>query len=511
MPSEAKIRQVIAEHDGDIMRVAERLIEVLEHNTYLVKQILGSKTEKVDPNQLWLMEAPPVEPDPAAESSPGAVEPSTTPRRRSRRRKPRIPENLPVEEVRLKDPQEVQDDPEAYRCIGEEVTEELDVIPPRYLRRQIIRRKYVRIDDRDRAPIVAPLPPRLIPGGYAGIGLLLDIIFKKYLEHLPLYRQSQTLLWRFGIDLSRQTMCDWVEVVANWLKPIYNHIGDELRQNVYLQIDETPITYNRARHGGSRKGYLWTYHIPALPGHGRCDAQVYYEWHTSRSADCLEGMLQSFRGTIQSDGYGAYASYCRRHGAIDEAACWAHARRKFVQAHEDAPGATTAWIIAQIGQLYRIERDLREADASVKMRALRRGVESQPILRRLRRALVVKQTAYRPKSRMGKAIAYTLRLWDRLTVYASDGLLEIDNNLVENAIRPSAVGKRNWLFFGSPRAGEHAAIIYTLLENCKRLGINPEVYLRDVLTRLPGLMNHETGELTPVNWLLARVGETEVA
>jgi transposase len=471
---------------------------------HVLKQLFGKKTEQFDPRQLeLLLSGLRVQPIPAGEP-PAMLRPPRPATGRASARKPRIPENLPTEDIVI-DPDEVSAEPQAYQCIGEEITQELDVVPPKYFRRRFIRRKYVRKAERSLPPVIAALPPRLIAGGYASVGLVVDIILKKYLEHLPLYRQEQMLKMRYDIELSRKTMCDWVEQAAWWLKPIYEHIGCELRQGEYLQIDETPIRFCQAEGGGSGQGYLWVYHRPG--------AGVLFEWHTSRGADCLEGMLKDFGGTVQTDGYGAYDSYVTKRGqqiaaGVDKppivpAACWAHARRRFHEALPECP-SQAAWVMRQIQHLYRIEAELREASAGPALRESVRSSQSTMILGRIEKALRRKLAAHRPTSQMGRAISYALSLWPQLLVYVSDGRIEIDNNLVENAIRPTAIGKKNYLFFGHPEAGERSAILYTLLENCKREGINPQAYLQDVLARRLTTPLNQIAQLTPANWAAAR-------
>ena len=491
------LRVQVASLQQDLERTNRKL-------QYVLKQLFGKQTEKLDPRQLELLlrgvDAPPT---PVAEP-PAALPLQRSALRRRTARKPRIPENLPTEDILIV-PDEVRAEPQAYQCIGEEITQEIDVIPPKYFRRRFIRRKFVSKTDRTRPPIIAALPPRLIPGGYASVGLVTDVAVQKYVDHLPLYRQEQILKTRFGIELSRKTMCDWLDQAAWWLKPIYNHIGLELRQSDYLQIDETPIRYCQAEGGGSGQGYLWVFR---RPGGG-----VLFEWHTGRGAQCLETMLEDFGGTIQTDGYGAYQSYVKERRrqlaaggakrAIVAAACWAHARRKFRDALEECPGQA-GWMLRQIQHLYRVEAQLREAGAGPAWRAAVRGAQSTMVLRRLEKALRLKLPAHRPTSQMGRAISYTLSLWDQLLVYAVDGRIEIDNNLVENAIRPTAIGKKNYLFFGHPEAGERSALFYTLLENCKQEGLNPQEYLRDVLTRRLTTPLDQIAQLTPANWAAAR-------
>jgi len=456
---------------------------------FLVHRLFGRKSEKLSSAQLELLlgnlSAVPEDDDPP--------KPPTPPRSRPpRESKPRMPADLPTEEVVI-DPEAVKQDPSAYQCIGEEVTEELDVVPTRYFRRRIIRRKYKSKVNRELPPVLAPLPPRLIEGGYASAGLLTDIILKKYVDHLPLYRQEQILSTRYGIELSRKTMCDWVRVAADWLMPIYDHIREELRKSGYLQIDETPVRYCGEEGSGSSQGYLWVFNRPGK--------EVLYEWHTSRAAACLDDMLKDFRGTVQCDGYGAYSSYAKNRDDIELAACWAHVRRKFHEARQECP-SQAGWILNQIGHLYQIERQLR--GQAPQLRQAVRSAQSGMLLARIEKMLKLKLRQHRPTSAMGGAIAYTLSLWPQLLRFRDNGRVEIDNNLVENAIRPTALGKKNWMFIGHPEAGDRSAILYTLLENCKRLGINPREYLHDVLSRLPTMTNQQTQSLTPANWLAGR-------
>jgi transposase len=496
-----KLTQQNAEHVAQNRLLLERIEQLLSENRLLnqkvqvlLKRLFGRKSEKLDKRQLELLLGELA----ALENGDGDNDPppGPPPRQRKKRRacRPRLPENLPTEDIQL-DPDEVKADPESYKRIGEEVTEELDLIPSKYFRRRYIRGKYVRKDDRSQPPLIAALPPRLIEHSYASAGLLTDIVVKKYVDHLPLHRQEQIMRGRFGIDLPRTTMSDWVWATANWLQPVYEHMREDLRKTGYLQVDETPVRYNLAEGGGSGQGYFWVYHHPG--------GDVLYEWHTTRAATCLDEMLEDFVGTVQCDGYGAYIKYAREHEGIELAGCWAHARRKFHEALDEALGVA-GWFLNQIGHLYRIERELRSRQAPPKLREVVRSAESRMVLERIKRALKIKLSAHLPRSQMGKAISYALGQWEQLMRYVTDGRLEIDNNLVENAVRPTAVGKKNWMFIGHPEAGQRSAILYTILESCKRHGINPEEYLRDVLGRLPSMTNQQTWELTPVNWLAAR-------
>ncbi len=285
-------------------------------------------------------------------------------------------------------------------------------------------------------------------------GLLAQIIVSKYCDHTPLYRQEQIYRTRHGVSLSRPTMVRWVELVADWLKPIYQCIRTGVMAGGYVQVDETPVRYLAPGNGKTKTGYFWT---SSRPG-----GDAVYQWETSRAAACLDNVLPvDFKGTVQCDGYAAYASFARRKEHIQLAACWAHARRKFYEAREQDP-LIAGWLLRQIGHLYRIERKLRLKRSGPQLRNAVRTHQAKPVYDRLHRVLtrLKRKRRYLPRSRMGLAIDYTLNLWPLLGIYLNDGRIEIDQNLVENAIRPTALGKKNWLFIGEAEAGERSAILY---------------------------------------------------
>jgi transposase len=460
----------------------------------LVRRVFGSSSEKLDRAQLELLQLPePVPPQPAP--VPAAQKQMRLPLPRHPRA-PRLPENLPVVEEVI-DPEPVKAAPQNWRCIGQEVSEQLDYEPGRFLRRRTIRRKYVQSDDPEAAPLIAPLPERLLNRSVPAPGLLAHILVGKYCDHLPLYRQEQ-IYGRAGVQLPRQSLARWVELAAEWLKPIYEHIRTGVMAGGYVQVDETPVEYLEPGHGQTKQGYLWTC---CRPG-----GDVIYHWHTSRAAACLENIITgTFSGIIQCDGYGAYRAFAQSRSGIELAGCWSHVRRKFYDALEQSP-RTAGWIMRQIQNLYRIEAQLREHRAGPPLRQAVRAAQSRPILQRIERALVQLKSSKRhlPQSLLGSAMDYTLGQWSTLGVYLREGRVEIDNNLVENAIRPTALGKKNWLFVGEATAGERSAIIYTLIENCRRRGINPHTYLRDVLSRLPNMTNRQIPEVAPQAWLKAQ-------
>lgn len=424
--------------------------------------------------------------------APEEPEPVVIGKSSRKERKPRLPDHLPVIEEVI-DPEPVKAQPEAWRCIGQEVTEQLDYEPARFLRRRLVRRTFVHRTDKDLAPITAPLPPCLQERCLATPGLLAQVVISKYADHLPLYRQEQIFKQRHGVELPRQTLAGWIDLVADWLKPVFGHLREEVFKQGYVQIDETPVRYLKPGHGKTKQGYFWTANRPG--------GEVVYHWETSRAAKCLDNVLPvNFKGTVQCDGYAAYEALGRQPD-ITLAGCWAHVRRKFFEAKESAP-RTAGWLLKQIQHLYRIERRLREKRYSPKLREVFRAQESRMIVERLGKACVRLKQSHRhlPQSPLGKALSYLLNQWEGLQIFLGEGRVEIDNNLVENAIRPTAVGKKNWLFIGAAGAGERSAILYTIIENCRRSGINPYEYLRDVLTRLPKMTNRQTHTVTPKAW-----------
>ena len=467
---------------------------------YLLKQLFGSKSEKINPNQLMLLLDAQAQVA-AAEEAIQEIEEVLPARPRAKRRPlaERLPDDLPVETVVI-EPEEVLAEPASYKKIGEETTMELDLVPARFFKRLIIRPKYVKLDDRSLPPILAPAPKRILSNSFASAGLLTAILLAKYVDHLPLYRQEQIFKSRHGVELSRKTMCDWVWSLAHQLAMIYESLRNEIRSSGYMQADETPIHFQKPGSGTCGTGYLWVYRSAPFG--------VLFEWFPSRASDCLQNMLSTFQGQLQSDGYAGYEGFYAKplnqklRAGVERAGCWAHARRKFHEAREGSPLAVQ--VLADIQKLYRIEAELREQKSDDASRRATRQRESLPILAKIEKDLRAAAAQYLPKSLTGKAISYALDQWDRLQVYTRHGCMEIDNNLVENAIRPTAVGKKNWLFFGSKEAGQTSAILYSLLESCRMLGINPQDYLLDVLPRLPTMTNQTAKLYTPANWLAAR-------
>jgi transposase len=490
---EAELTEQLAQCQQGLAAARRENQLLREKVNLLLRRVFGASSERLDPAQLQLLLAGAelVEPVAAPEvETPQAKAPVRAPRRA---KLPRLPQNLPVVEEVL-DPEPVKAAPEQFRQIGQQVSEQLDYEPARYFRRRLVRRTYVSKTEPDQAPVTAPLPPTLQERCLATPALLAQVVVSKFCDHLPLYRQEQILARRHGINLPRQSLARWVELVAQWLTPIYQQIKTGVMAGGYVQLDETPINYLEPGAGRALKGYLWT---GSRPG-----GDVFFDWHASRAGACLDTVVPvDFQGTVQCDGYAAYDRLAARPKAIKLAYCWAHVRRKFNDALEGSP-RTAGWLIKQIQLLYRVESNLRETKTGPALRQAVRASQSQPVVDRLRKAcaLLIRSKRFLPSSAMLNALEYAQAQMPGLSVYLEDGRVEIDNNLVENAIRPTALGKKNWLFIGEEQAGERSAIIYTVIESCRRRGLNPYAYHKDVLTQLPRMTAQQVPAILPAVW-----------
>ena len=400
--------------------------------------------------------------------------------------------HLPVRETIEVVPEAVKKDPSLYEKIGEERTFEVDIVPPKLFKREIVRPKFKHLLDRSRAPLLAPAPVRIAPGGFASAGLIAWALTAKYCDHLPLHRQEQ-MLARWGAPISRQNLCDWAGLATTFLEPLVKRMKTDLLQGGYVQADETPVRYNDPglRDGQTAQGYLWALSRPG--------GDVVFEWRLSRQHEAAETLLGDYQGILQSDGYAAYPAYVRAHPGVAWVGCWAHARRKFFDAASERP-KTAARVLRLIAQLYQLETQWDEQEVGDKRAALRQEHFARPLARLnwLVRAL---QARVLPQSGLGKACAYLLGHWQPLTAHLHYSHTQLDTNAIENAIRPSAIGKKNWLFVGHPDAGDRAAVLYSLLGSCRRYGHNPHEYLKDMLTRLPAMTTKDDlRPLLPSQW-----------
>ena len=392
-----------------------------------------------------------------------------------------LPAHLPREEEVIKPEGWV----EGAKQLGQEVTELLEYIPGRLYVRRIVRPKYLI----NSTIILAPLPTLPIPKGNAGAGFLAYLLVSKWVDHLPFYRLVQ-ILKRDGVEISRATINDWFKAACVLLEPLYELLVDNVRAQTYLQADESPIKVLDSDHKGStHRGYHWVYHAPLIK-------MAVFDYRPSRSREGPARFLENFQGALQTDGYTAYNELGRVKG-LTLLACMAHARRYFDKSLDsDKPRATHALDLIQ--KLYAVEKHAKEM--TPEQRKAIRQIKAMPILEQLKQWMDVQQPKVLPKSPIGKAISYTLTLWPRLVRYTQDGNWNIDNNPIENLIRPLALGRKNYMFAGSHEAAQRAAMMYSFFATCKMNDVNPSKWLKDVLQRIPDAKINNLEDLLPSNW-----------
>ncbi len=394
----------------------------------------------------------------------------------------KLPANLPREQVVI----EPAEDVSGMKKIGEEITEELERIPGKLFVRQYVRPKYAKSNGE--GVVIAELPARPIDKGIPGPGLLAQIVIDKYTDHLPVHRQIQRFE-REGIKLSSSTLTDWISGTCTLLEPLYEVLKKKILSSDYLQADETPIkVLDKDKKGTTHRGYHWVYHAPI-------ERLVLFDYREGRGREGPNEVLENFKGHLQTDGYAVYEDYGRKAG-VTLLHCMAHARRKFDEA-KDNDLARAEYALTQIQKLYAIERQARDNNLTAQQRYALRQEKSLPVLTELKSWMLENYKSVLPKSTIGQALHYSLERFDKLMIYASDGELEIDNNLVENAIRPVAIGRKNYLFAGSHNGARRAAMLYSLLGTCKINNINPFEWLRLTLDKIPVHPVNRLHELLP--------------
>lgn len=400
-----------------------------------------------------------------------------------------LPDHLPVEEIEIHPEGDLSD----MVCIGKELTEELEHEPAYFYIKRYIRYKYVtKSNDSGRDGVaIGELPERVIDKGIPGPGLLATILVDKYVDHLPLYRQRQRFL-RENIPIAPSTLDGWAAQAMDRLEILYDHLLADTKTKGYLQADETPIKVLESRKKGScHQGYYWVYHNPI-------DRTTLFDYQPTRGASAPRRILDGFKGYLQTDGYGVYKKIGAGAG-VTHLACWAHARREFERALDnDRKRAATA--LGYIQKLYGIERTAREKKLSADQRKELRLEESLPLINEMGKWIAEQMKKVLPRSQIGKAFSYSAARWEALSSYLYDGRLEIDNNLVENAIRPVALGRKNYLFAGSHKGAQRAAMVYSFFASCKAHQVNPHRWVKHVLENIMSTKFNDIRSLYPQNF-----------
>ena len=478
----------IAERDRTI-RVRDLKIDKLTHELARLRRVqFAAKSERMDPGQRELFDEAMAADIAALETELASIQrpeaKARAPRRKPRRRP--LPADLPREEV--------IHEPEHDHCahcqgelvkIGEHASEKLDVIPMTF---KVRRDVYPQYACRYCETIVAePVAPAILDGGMAAPGLLAQVAIQKYQDHLPLYRQ-EAIFARHGIELKRTTLAEWIGVIGLRLQPLVDRLREQLLASPVLHADETPVAQLDPGMGKTKRAYLFAYR--------RCGGApiVIFDYRPSRAGRHAAEFLDVWQGALMVDDY---AGYKQLFGSrVIELACWAHARRKFFDAWKASGSPIAKEVIERIGELYAIEAKLRNLDDPSRHRERLRLLA--PKFDALKRWLDEIRPKVMGNSGLACAIEYTLKRWPALVRVLDDGRYPIDNNAIENAIRPIALGRKNWLFAGSETAGQRAAAIMSLIATAKANGIEPHAWLTDVLTRLPTTRNRDIDSLLPI-------------
>tara|TARA_R110002073_G_scaffold17103_1_gene64865 strand:- start:345 stop:1922 length:1578 start_codon:yes stop_codon:yes gene_type:complete len=491
------VQMLLEQSQNEVHSQALKIQALTMELAYLRRIRFGKKSESLSSKQTNLFEET-LQSDLAAVNAeieqldPSAKADQTKPPRSRAGRQP-LPDHLPRIEHRH-EPESCQCDQCGHHLvkIGEDVSEQLDVEPAKFFVHRHIRPQYA--CKTCETVTAAPVPPAIIDGGMAAPGLLAWVLTSKYLNHLPLYRLEQ-IAAREQVTLSRSTMAEWVGRVGFALQPLVDRLKWHLLQGNTSHADETPVAQLDPGKGKTRKAYLWAYRSNDLEPGPRI---IVFDYQAGRSGRHAQNFLEDWQGHLMVDDYGGYKALFsdKQASPCIELACWTHARRKFFDLHKanDSPMAFEA--LQRIGNLYAIEAESK--NLTIEERQQLRVDKSLPELEALHDWLLQTRVQTANGGGSAKALDYTLKSWASLTRYAQTGHLPIDNNPVENVIRPIAIGKKNWLFTGSERAGQRAAAIQTLFGTAQLNGINPSAWLEEVITKLPTWPNSRIDELLPL-------------
>lgn len=480
----ALLRRENEEKDFQILKLKTELAQIR-------RLIFGSKSERFVPSVPAEQTALELNAEQMA-PPPAEKETITYQRTKNKSQKPHpgrlpIPSHIPRIEIEVRPTEDVT----GLKTIGEEITEELEYKPGSFYVNKYIRKKYIRekknANEGEKEIIIAPLPVRPIDKCIAGPGLLASIIIEKFVDHLPLYRQQQRFS-REAVHLPSSTIIGWINGCCALIEPLYDVLKKEVLSQNYIQADETPIpVLDPGKIHSTHQGYHWVYHAPEIK-------MVLFDYQKGRSREGPKEILKNFCGHLQTDGYNAYEIFDTE--KITLLHCMAHARRKFDQALQ-SDKQRAEQMLALMQKLYATERKAREEILSHAQRYELRQTESITVLQEIKSWLAENITQVLPKSSIGEAIAYSLARWEKLCIYAGDGKLEIDNNLVENAIRPVALGRKNYLFAGSHDSAQRAAMLYSFMATCKLRGVEPLQWLTKILSLIPDHKANRLAELLP--------------
>lgn len=478
MATQSEYSEQLQQKDQHIDTLAKKVSYLSEMVAFLKIRQFYKSSEK-HPDQAELFNEPEVEDD-ASLSALSDESSGNAPKTKSKAGRKPLPKNLPRERVEHALPAGKKCDCGAeFKEIGEEVSEQLEIIPAKVIVHQLVRKKYV-CPCCDGSLKLAPMPKQPIPKSIAGPGLMAYIATAKYQDAMPLYRQEKAFE-RLGVDLSRQTMANWVIKGAELCQPLYNLLQDYLLDSGYVHMDETRVqVLNETGKTPESNSYMWV----RKTGDQKHPV-VLFDYAPDRTTQTAMNLLPAFKGFLQTDDYPGYHRIDKMPD-ITLLSCWAHARRKFIEAKKVQPKNKTGKAdiaINLIQKLYRIEQQSKDQPPDQRLKI--RQTQSVPVLEQLKLWLDKSLTSTLPQNRLGKALSYLAKNWERLCIYTTDGRLNIDNNPVENAIRPFAIGRKNWMFSQSVKGANASAMLYSLIETAKANGLEPQAYLTDLFRELP--------------------------
>jgi transposase len=492
------LKRMFLEASTALQSAAAR-IEKLEA---LIKQLqrhrFGRRSEQLDADQLQLGLEDAEQAVAAAQAAQEAAAPKAAPPRRPARNRGALPGHLPRYEVLIDVPsKDCACCGGALHLIGEDRSEMLDVVPAQ-LRVKVIRRPRYGCRACEEGVAQAPAPERPIDGGMATEAMVAHVMISKFADHLPLHRQAK-MFARQGVDLDRSTLSAWIGRACWWLRPLHQLLVSTVMASPKVFADDTTLPVLDPGRGRTKTGRLWCYAVDDRSWQGPSPPAAAYVYSGDRKAERPAAHLANFRGVLQTDGYSGFKSLAAAN-SIKLAFCWAHARRYFYDVHASNGSPLAEEALRRIGELYAIEAELRGQTSEA--RRAGRQARSKPLAEALHAWLQEQLPRISGKSDLAKAMRYALRHWDGLAVFLGDGRVEIDDNVVERAIRPIALGRKNALFAGSDAGGEHWALAATLIESAKMNGVEPFAYLRDVLERIVsgGCKSNELAALLPWNW-----------
>ena len=492
-----KLKKMVLDFQAEINFLNEK-IRVLRQT------IFGPTSEKRDPGdspQLSLFDMPEDIPELLSTEAEESEDIVIAEHSRKKKGRKKLPENLPRVDV----VHDLTEDEKVCPCgcklsrIGEEISEKLDIVPAKIQVIRNIRPKYAckkceGLEDEGPSVKIAPVPAQIIPKGLATAGLLAYVLTTKFVDAVPFYRQERQFK-RLGIELSRSTMCGWAMKAAKTCLPLISLLKEEIRGGPVINVDETTVqVLHEPGRKPTQKSYMWIFKggLPDL-------ASLIYEYHPTRSGDVAKLFLDGYQGTVQTDGYKGYDFLDTRQDVL-HVGCWAHARRKFMDIKKAGSSKKTGGYnkaLQFIKQLYGLEKIARQKEISGDELYEWRQKHAKPVLKKFKTWLEKKSNQVVPKGLLGQAVSYCLAQWHRLENYIKDGHAGIDNNVAENAIRPFVVGRKNWLFSGTPEGAEASAVLYSLVETAKANNLEPYSYLRYLFEKLPSTLPENLPNLLP--------------